>query len=220
MFGQEAIKRGDAVLVTKVELQKKDPSRASVFVDGAFAFGLKYEDALFYGLREGAELSGEEYERIVGETVLTSAKEAALKFLSYRMRSRREIEKHLAKKGYAAPVVERAAASLSEYGYINDLEFAKAFASDCFRFNKWGAKKIKYELTLKGVDGGTADAAIAGAEHSAGGVLAGLIEKRAAARRPDETDGAFKRKLFAYLLNKGFAYDEIDAAYAEYLDNR
>ena len=207
------------MLITKIEQQKKDPSRVSVFIDGEFAFGLKYEDAYLYRLNEGDELTRADYERIVTETVLTSARDMAVKYLGYRMRSRREIEKYLKQKEFTDEVIEKTIETLKTYNYINDLEFAKAYISDSLRFNKWGMKKIKYELTKRGVAREVIDEAAESAEYSTEKILAGLIEKKLNGNILNEADYNEKRKLFNYLMNRGFSYDEINAAYAEYIES-
>jgi len=204
------------MLITSVEPQKKDPSRVSVFIDGEFAFGMRSEDALFYGLSEGTEISGEKFKEILNETAVVTAKGAAIKYLGYGMRSRFEIEKYLRKREFSDAAVKEAVKSLSEYGYINDLEFAKAFVSDGLRFNKWGVKKINFELKRRGVSDETAGEAFELAEYNAGGVLAGLIEKKIGPPGEKPPDKNEKMKLFNYLLNKGFTYEEINSAYNKF----
>jgi regulatory protein len=55
--------------------------------------------------------------------------------------------KHGASQEDAALAVEY----LVENGYINNLRYARAFAADKFRFNKWGESKIRMQLRLKGI---------------------------------------------------------------------
>ena len=208
------------MFITKIEPQKKDPSRVSVFIDGEFAFGLKYEDALFFRLREGNEILSQDYEKILNEIVLTSARDKALKYLGLRRRSRREIERYLKQKEFSDEVINKTVEALKQYNYINDLEFAKAFINDGLRFNKWGIKKIKYELALKGVGGEIIEEAAEGSEYSPDEVLAGLIEKKLGRSGFTEQDEKEKKKLFNYLLNRGFPYEEISAAYREYVEKR
>ena len=62
--------------VTKIEQQKKDKSRYSVYIDGEFAFGLIMEDILYFKLREGQEISDETYEYIMDTTLYIKASRA------------------------------------------------------------------------------------------------------------------------------------------------
>lgn len=46
-------------------------------------------------------------------------------------------------------VVEEIIEKLKEEKFLNDERYAKAFATDKFRFNKWGKLKIRHALRLK-----------------------------------------------------------------------
>lgn len=43
--------------VTRIEQQKKNKSRYSVYIDGEFAFGLIMEDILYFKLKESEEIT-------------------------------------------------------------------------------------------------------------------------------------------------------------------
>jgi len=139
------------------------------------------------------------------------ARDAALKYLGYRMRTRREMERYLAKKGYTEAAIIDAIGMLERNRYIDDLVFAKQFIESSLRFNKWGMKKIRYELALKGVAPDIIDEAVETADNPAGEIILRLVEKRINCPVA-ELDAAEKRKLYAYLMNRGFSYDEIYAA--------
>ena len=86
--------------VTKIEQQKKDKSRYSVYVDGEFAFGLIMEDILYFRLKEGEEIPREKYEYIMDTTVYIKAQDTAVRYLGYKMRTRREVENKLREAQY------------------------------------------------------------------------------------------------------------------------
>ena len=46
--------------ITRVARQQRDPERVSVFIDGAFAFGLTLDLAVEAGLRKGRTLTVDE----------------------------------------------------------------------------------------------------------------------------------------------------------------
>jgi len=151
------------------------------------------------------------YQGDMADNNLAAAKEAAMRYLGYRMRTRREMEKYLQKKGFDDSAISGAISMLTEYKYIDDLAFARQYIASCLRFNKWGMKKIKYELSLKGVSPDISDAAAADADYPASEMILNLAEKKL--KRPTEgLDAAERKKLFTYLLNRGFSYDEIYSA--------
>ena len=150
--------------------------------------------------------------------VYESAKEAALRYLSYRMRTRGETEKYLIQKGYPDDIIQETIETLSEYRYIDDLKFAEAYIESCLKTNRWGMKKIKYTLTLKGVSPEIIEEASENAEYRSDGVITELIIKKTGGFGPAGLDAKEKRKLFSYLSGRGFSYGEIDGAYSAYLE--
>ncbi len=75
----------------------------------------------------------------------------AMKLLSYRARSMREVELRLSEKGYGDDVVTVVIGSLSNEGYIDDERFARELADSRLRNKNWGAVKIASELRSKGL---------------------------------------------------------------------
>ena len=60
--------------VTRIEQQKKNKSRYSVYIDGEFAFGLIMEDILYFKLKEGEEIPTATYEYIMDTTLYIKAR--------------------------------------------------------------------------------------------------------------------------------------------------
>ena len=77
----------------------------------------------------------------------------ALKLLSLRKRTAKEIEEKLCKKFPSqkekiAPLIEK----LKKIGYLDDQDFAEAWIKDRLNFNPRGIKQIERELRNKGVE--------------------------------------------------------------------
>ncbi len=54
----------------------------------------------------------------------------ALRYLRYRLRSRKEIQVHLLKKGYSEREIEEVIGKLEEQNILNDRVFARFYISD------------------------------------------------------------------------------------------
>ena len=54
----------NAMLVTAIIPQKKDPAKRNIFIDGEFAFSLIAQDVLYFKLREGEPIPQETYDTI------------------------------------------------------------------------------------------------------------------------------------------------------------
>lgn len=137
--------------ITKIEPQKRNRKRMSVYIDGAFAFGVDMEVAYVCGLKEGLEVDKEWIDAVVQKEELLRAQNYALNLLSFRARSEKEIAERMAQKGYEPFIIDKTIAYLKEQGYINDKAFAEAFIKDKLELNGHGRNRIRWELYKKGV---------------------------------------------------------------------
>lgn len=85
------------------------------------------------------------------EKELTRAKNTAYRYLSYRPRSRAEIETKLRDKEFNETIVAAVLADLARLGYANDEQFARAWARSRIRLRGFGRRRIDQELKAKGI---------------------------------------------------------------------
>lgn len=83
---------------------------------------------------------------------IEKAKSAALRLLSYRMRSSKEIADKLKEKGSSPDTIHTVIRDLKRINYLNDLEFAKEFVESRLIHNPKGKAFLRYELLRKGVE--------------------------------------------------------------------
>ncbi len=79
------------------------------------------------------------------------ARNAALKYLSYRDRSTAEVRNKLREKNFEASEVDSAIDYLVRAGYLNDDRFADSLVNSRIRNKSWGPARISAELFSKGV---------------------------------------------------------------------
>ena len=108
--------------ITSIRVQKKNPRRANLYLDGHFALGLSIEVVADFGLRQGQALSEQELEALREAEGRHRAYEDALRLLSHRARSRAELRQRLARKGYEQGQVERVLTRLQEQRFLDDWE--------------------------------------------------------------------------------------------------
>lgn len=137
--------------ITSIERQKKNTSRRSVFLDGAFAFGISDDILLKFQLFEGREVSSEEISAIERAELEHSVRSAALKYRSYRPRSAKEMSDYLQKKGFEPALVEKGIEYLISINLLNDEEFAAMIARDRLHLRPIGKMALKNVLYKKGV---------------------------------------------------------------------
>jgi len=80
------------------------------------------------------------------------AKNSAYRYLTYRPRSRAEIESKLHDKGFTDAVVRQVISDLIRLEYVNDREFARQWTRSRVRLRGFGRRRIEQELRSKGID--------------------------------------------------------------------
>ncbi len=75
----------------------------------------------------------------------------SINYLSIRMRSIKEMTEYLKKKNFNNSIINKTIKRLTNEGYLNDFNYAKAYANDKFNLTQWGPQKIKLELVKNGV---------------------------------------------------------------------
>jgi regulatory protein len=83
---------------------------------------------------------------------LSRAKNAAYRLLTYRPRSRRELEGKLREREFPEDIVESVIEQCMRLGYLDDARFAEQWARSRVRLRGFGRRRIEQELRSKGID--------------------------------------------------------------------
>lgn len=140
------------MVITKIERQKKNRSRFSVFVDDRYAFSVGEEVYCRFILHQGQVLTDTERQQIEMAESEATVKMTALRYRSYRPRSVHEVSEHLQKKGYDDAAIQRALAYLTENKLLDDNEFARMMCRDRLKLRPVGRLTMKQLLFKKGID--------------------------------------------------------------------
>ncbi len=191
--------------ITDIKECVKNKNRANIYCDEEFAFALYLDTILSNGLKRDVEISEEFAKEILEQDEKKYALELGIKKISYKMCTKREVEKKLKEKGIRESAIEYAIEKLKEYNYIDDEKYAQMYTEELS--NKYGARVIEQKLILKGIDREIAKEYSRQTEQQ-DDVLKNYIE-----RYQTKYAGLEKRKrdykTVTALLNKGFNYDDI-----------
>lgn len=198
-------------IITRIEAQKKNPRRRSVFIDGKFAFGLDEEVVSKLGLEKEEALTESRIEEILGQKSENEAKNVALKFLSFRRRTEKEIKGKLKKKGFDERTIKSTIEKLKEYDLINDFEFASAWVKERLAHKPRGKKLLKHELWKKGIKKEIIDQVTEELCKNEAKSALELLEKTKKRYRNLEPNVA-KRRMYGLLIRRGFSYDNVKHA--------
>ena len=149
-------------------------------------------------------------------------KQIAYRFLSYRPRSKKEVERKLKEKKISGENIVSIISLLEKNNYLNDREFTLNWVKYRMENRPLGRRSLEYELREKGVDSeiikDSLDEVYTG-EFDEYEVAVRLAEKKISSlnKRKIE-DNVIKRRLFSYLQRKGFSYDTIERVIENILD--
>ncbi|MCC6300214.1 MAG: RecX family transcriptional regulator [Anaerolineales bacterium] len=187
--------------ITALEVQKRNPNRVNVHLDGEFAFGLARIVAAW--LKVGDTLDEAKIQKMQAEDARERALQQALLFLSYRARSESEIRKNLRKHEIPDEVIEETLARLRQDGFANDGQFAKAWVENRTTFRPRSRRMMAMELRQKGLDEETTSAALREVNDEA---LAYEAAQKKAARFAKLEWQDYRKKLSEFLARRGFPY--------------
>jgi regulatory protein len=195
-------------VVTNLSVQARDTERASVFVDGAFAFGLALSVVEREGLHVGQTLTQDDLDRLLEAEAYHRALNAALHFLSYRPRAEGEIRQRLRRSDTPDDVIDQVLVQLREWNYVNDVDFAQRWIENRSQHRPRGSRLLAQELRAKGVAPEVVSQSLEAADLDESAQALEVGQKRweqLAALEPVVRE----RRLIGFLQRRGFSFDSI-----------
>lgn len=147
------------------------------------------------------------------------AKEKALRAISIKRYTKKEISDKLKKLGASEDIVCDVLLWAEEYGFLNDEEYAKSYILNALNTKKHGLRKIKFELSNKGIDRFIIEDVLFELENNnlidEEKNIKILLEKRLC-NLPDkkETDSAVR-----FLISRGYDFRNIKKCISEYISD-
>jgi len=192
--------------VTSVELQKKNPRRFNIFLDGQFAFGADEDLVVNRRLVVGKEILPEDLNKILFEAEVGKLMEKMYRLFGIRQRSEKEVRDYFRIKlrETSQLVIDATIDSLNKKGLVNDEQFAKSWVES--RSKKYGVNRIRQELFQKGIDKEIIDEAVGGISNEE--IAEKALEKKLKNWK-NLKPWEFKKKAYDFLMRKGFEYEVV-----------
>lgn len=196
--------------ITKIESQKKNPKRKSIFLDGEFSFGIDDETFYRFGLKEGDILTKERIDEIKDSEKKRKAKQFTFNFLSFRARTEKEIRDRLKKKGFSKKITDEVISDLKRLDLVNDYQFALSWIKDRLDHKPRGEKLLRIELYRFGIKKELIEKALEEIypKKNEKEIAKRLIEKRKK-RYENLEERLAKKRMTDYLLRRGFSYEVV-----------
>lgn len=168
-------------------------------------------------LSKGKVLSEEEYNKLRDFNDYNLNFSKALNFISYRIRSKKEVYDKLRKDNVSKEHIDKIISKLEEDGYIDDYRFTKAFFESKTEINKWSNRKIEYELINKGIDKNIIDEFSFNFKELEFKNAKDLVEKKLPQWENKFEGFKLKNKIYTFLSSRGFDYSIIERVIGELL---
>jgi len=191
--------------ISALKVQKRNPDRVNVYLDGEFAFGLSRIVAAW--LEQGRSLSQQEIEELIQKDTSEVAFQKAIKLLDYRPRTGQEIRQKLQQKGFEPGQIEQVVERLISAHLIQDEKFAASWVESRNQFRPSSQRVLRYELRSKGIDEEIIEEVLQGSVEDL--ELAQRAAKKMVRRLTSLDWQEFRKKLSAFLARRGFSYETV-----------
>lgn len=196
--------------ITRVELQKNDNTRFSLFSGDEYIMSVSAENLAKYGYGE-FEISDEDLKELMEKEDIEIAYKRALRYTSKSLKSSKEVIDYLYKHKISPDLHEEIISRLKDLGLLDDERYLEIYLEEKFNYSSDGSIKIKNKLYQKGFKSTDVDPHLHKFKEIEFENLKKLIENRRNSRKKED-----KNKLIRFLLSKGYEYSMISEVIGDY----
>lgn len=200
--------------ITDMQIQKRNKSRANIYLDGEFAFALEMLTVMKLGLKIGKDVDVETIKTAVFDSETSVAFGKAVDYLARAMKTTKQMRDYLTQKGYSTDVVECVIQKLQGYKYLDDQTYARIYAEQS-KSHK-GERRIKQELLNKGISHADVDDQV---QVDADDQLTSATKLAQKYLKNKDRDIKTMQKLQRFLLYRGFDFDVVNSVIRTFKDN-
>ena len=213
MYRPALKKSENGMKITKIEPQKKNKSRMSVFIDGEFSFGADSFTLLSLHLEEGTEITEEKLAVIKNTTVFEDAKNYSARLISSRSYTEKAMREKLVSHIGDSEITDKTISFLKEYKLIDDYDYATRFARDLVHLKKLGITSVKWKLKEKGISDSIIESVLSELDFS------DEIEENLKSLAQKKLSGNYDikniMKVKRYLASRGYSFDDINKVFSQ-----
>ncbi|MCM3291644.1 RecX family transcriptional regulator [Paenibacillus sp. MER 180] len=194
------------VTITRVERIERQAGRYKIHFDGAEPLEVHEDVMVKFRLLKGTELSLDSLTEILRADEGNKAYVQAIKYLQRKPRTRIELARNLAQKGYEDGIVQEVLDRLEREWLVDDKSYAMQWAHQRLNRHMKGRRWIQHELKQKGVQERHIETAL----HSIDPDEEWNSALSAARKKWRQTKGDLhlrKQKVAAFLARRGYPMD-------------
>ncbi len=188
--------------------QKKNKTRYTITFKSGKIIGLSETNLLSYNISVGKKISSDLLSKIESNEMLHSIKYKALNYISYRPRSKKEVNISLLRKGFHQDDINQVLEELVAKGYLDDESFAQTYARFLIKIKRLGRIAVKNRFFVHDIDQDVLNPILDKLyeKYPPDLLISEIIKKK---KYPKDYDLICDEKLINHLIRKGFSWNEI-----------
>lgn len=191
---------------TVTSMEKPGKGRICICLDDKIRFLFYRGEISQYGLKEGSQVSEEEYQQMLHGILGKRAAKRAMHVLERQEKTEYQLREKLGQNEYPQEAIEDAIAYVKKFHYLDDERYARTFI--LFHQEKRSRRKLAMDLQGRGISKEIIDAAMeevfSSDERSQ---IEGLLRKRQFPKSMGD-DSEFRRN-YQFLMRRGYKSSDI-----------
>lgn len=202
--------------IVKIESQIRNPQRKTLIFDDGSVFGISEDVFISHNFKVGDEISEDLFNEITNDELKNKVYNSALRLLGYRMRSCAEMRDRLVENQYPITIINDVINKLLNIKYLNDSEFAEAFAHDKVKSKKIGPITLRMEFIPHRIESEILENVIKKVyeQYPISDLIKQLLDKKKIQSRI-KLELKTKKRIQDLLKRKGFNWNEISTVFTE-----
>lgn len=189
-----------------IEVTPLKNGRVRIRLEGGLSFLLYKKEAAIYEFQEGAFLPEEDWLEIRSEILVKRAKKRALYLLQKMDRTEKQLRDKLRENEYPEDIIDEAIAYVESFHYIDDDRYAANYVH--FHQDKKSKRQLQMDLMQRGISQEQIEQAFEEElTVTSEELIKGWLMKKH--YDPTEADDTQRRRIYQFLLRKGFKSEEI-----------
>lgn len=135
--------------ITNIVQNKRFKNYYDIYINEEYMFFVTYKELKYLKFKINDDISEEFLQKIYREYIISRAKNRALRLLTRKDMTRKEIIKKLKQTGYNDYITNNIIVFLEEYNFINDKEYVEKYIN--YNKERKSIKQISVELVKKGI---------------------------------------------------------------------
>ncbi|MSB17796.1 regulatory protein RecX [Finegoldia magna] len=196
------------MIIQKIEFNdKKD--KFVIETDTKESFLLSYNDFEKFKIHNEMIIDDELYTHLLNISKFGEAFEISLNFLSYKLRTEKEIITKLKSKKFSIEIIDEVITKLKNLDLLDDYNYSKIFINDKINLTNYSKRRIINDLYQKGIDKKIYEDYL---EEVFGYNMeldkaTQIVETKINIWKEKYEGYELKNKIVTFLLQKGFSYD-------------